>query len=84
VPGEVYHGGDIRIEVRDSEDPYIAAVKATGDEVQFSTSFRLVGTLSLVMLFAAIVLACAAGYFVHNLKKFDAPYSIQNDAPLRT
>jgi hypothetical protein len=74
-PGEIYHGESIRIEVRDSHDPYIAAVKAVGEEIQFSTSFRLLSFLSLLLLLTEIVLGCLALYNLHKLKKQDNPYA---------
>jgi hypothetical protein len=82
VPGEIYSGSNIRIEVRDSDDPYIAAVKVTGDDINFSTSFGLLGTISFLLLLAAIVMAGVACFHRHNLVKYNEPYAIQNDAPV--
>ena len=48
-PGKKYRFENVRIEVRDSMDPFLSAVGATSDDAEFSTSLRSVRLLAILL-----------------------------------
>jgi len=80
IPGTTYRFENVRIEVRENDDPYLAAVEVTrGNDVDFAKSYRIFGWLATALFVAALI--CAVIVFVQLRKLRSGEYVEQNDSP---
>mmetsp|Transcript_22728 Transcript_22728/g.40882 ORF Transcript_22728/g.40882 Transcript_22728/m.40882 type:complete len:356 (-) Transcript_22728:32-1099(-) len=78
-PGSTYQFENVKIQLRSVNDPYIAAVKATDDDLEFSRSTSILEGLAWVFFIGFIASLSGLGVTLNWLKKHPQAYEEQRD-----